>query len=401
MDTDKEFDSDEERSDLDSPSRACVKAKSRRSGSGALREGKEWVRNVFDKQKDLLRQSADNLKTKKKNFEERLQQRRNEINQRINEPVFLLFREKVAFFAGVVNLLMTELLLLKCPHAMWLWYTVWIIPLLGIRYYLYHQSKWHYFMLDFCYFSQCLLLFYIYVYPSSDFLFHVMFSISNGSLMWAVIAWRNSLVFHDLDKMTSSFIHLFPALVTYCIRWFPHPGRWALNLCHHQDKDTAVALGCSGEITFAQYFIVPMILYLIWQICYVMKTEYVDKKKFEKDTNIQTSFRWLSKSQGHIIYRICSKYPPKWRLLVFCAIQTLFTMLTSLPTKWFYESFYLHTGFFVFIVLTAIWNGGGYYIVFLNKKMKMAQENASETTSSSTSSYTGGDSASSGKTKTE
>lgn len=38
-------------------------------------------------------------------------------------------------------------------------------------------------------------------------------------MLWAIPTWRNSFVFHSLDKVTSVFIHLFPALLTYVKRW--------------------------------------------------------------------------------------------------------------------------------------------------------------------------------------
>ncbi len=35
----------------------------------------------------------------------------------------------------------------------------------------------------------------------------------SGYLTWAIVAMRNSLVFHDLDKITTLFMHISPALV--------------------------------------------------------------------------------------------------------------------------------------------------------------------------------------------
>ena len=52
-------------------------------------------------------------------------------------------------------------------------------------------------------------------------LFKVMFSFSNGPVLLAIILWRNSMVFHSVDKMTSLFIHSFPPLYSYTIRWYP------------------------------------------------------------------------------------------------------------------------------------------------------------------------------------
>lgn len=40
-----------------------------------------------------------------------------------------------------------------------------------------------------------------------------------GSLASAVITWRNSLVFHDSDKVTSLYIHIYPPLVFTIIRF--------------------------------------------------------------------------------------------------------------------------------------------------------------------------------------
>lgn len=42
--------------------------------------------------------------------------------------------------------------------------------------------------------------------------------ISNGPLAIAVIAWKNSLVFHDIDKITSLYIHIAPPLGTFKLR---------------------------------------------------------------------------------------------------------------------------------------------------------------------------------------
>ncbi len=51
----------------------------------------------------------------------------------------------------------------------------------------------------------------------------VLVAISCGcsppEMAWSVLAWRNSLVFHSLDKTTSLFIHLTPNILLYALRW--------------------------------------------------------------------------------------------------------------------------------------------------------------------------------------
>ena len=64
---------------------------------------------------------------------------------------------------------------------------------------------------------------YFWFFPRSAALFIACYCLSHGSLASAVITWRNSLVFHDQDKVTSLFIHIYAPLsftVIRCIvRW--------------------------------------------------------------------------------------------------------------------------------------------------------------------------------------
>lgn len=88
-----------------------------------------------------------------------------------------------------------------------------------MRLYLYKKRAWHYFLFDLCYYANILNFVYIWFLPSSSALFVACYCLSHGSLASAVITWRNSLVFHDFDKVTSLFIHVYPPLTFSVIRW--------------------------------------------------------------------------------------------------------------------------------------------------------------------------------------
>ena len=91
----------------------------------------------------------------------------------------------------------------------------------------YYRSKYHLFLLDFCYFVQFMALTNVTVFNRSSLLTNTVFAFANGPLAWAIMTWRNSLVFHDVDKITSTFIHLAPPLLSFAMRWHP--------LCWQQD----------------------------------------------------------------------------------------------------------------------------------------------------------------------
>ena len=113
-----------------------------------------------------------------------------------------------------------------------------MLPLLSLRCYLYRQYKWHYFLLDFCYFVNGLGFLVVLRHASqapshstcvchalrhadrsplsrSPAAWQTLFISSSGPVLLAIVAWRNSLVFHSLDKVTSVYIHLFPALLAW------------------------------------------------------------------------------------------------------------------------------------------------------------------------------------------
>ena len=116
-----------------------------------------------------------------------------------------------------------QCLVYQLSHLPFRWihvaYTVQAAYYLPLRVYMYKKRTWHYFLFDLCYYTNVLDLIFIWAAPSSPALFVACYCISMGSLASAIITWRNSLVFHDWDKVTSLFIHIYPPLVFSVIRY--------------------------------------------------------------------------------------------------------------------------------------------------------------------------------------
>lgn len=101
-------------------------------------------------------------------------------------------------------------------------YTLLGLYLLPLRAYTYKRRSFHYFLFDLCYYVTILNFVYIWIFPQSPTLFVACYCLSHGSLASAVITWRNSLVFHDLDKVTSLFVHIYAPLTFTVIRYDSH-----------------------------------------------------------------------------------------------------------------------------------------------------------------------------------
>ena len=136
----------------------------------------------------------------------------------LDRPETVYLRDESAFLLGIINLMVTEAVVLTNPQGFWLWFLLWLPTLLLIRLWTNSRKGWQMFLLDFCYAANLLMV--TAMLSGSPVLFWAAFAVACGPVATAIVAWRNSLVFHDIDKTTTVVIHAFPALVAFCTRWF-------------------------------------------------------------------------------------------------------------------------------------------------------------------------------------
>lgn len=270
-------------------------------------------------------------------------------------------RDKIVFFLGVTDIICLSFFLHGLPWIMPWFYLLKAPILILIRIYQYFQCKCQYFLIDFCYFANLLLMIYIIFFPENKKLFTVIYSICHGPLAWAVCLFHNSLVFHSLDKMTSVFIHISPVLVTYCIRWFNKEfpiSQQRYGVCE-EDSD------CSSFIYTA---IFPILFYIGWILLYGFSIKFIIPMPSEE---YLTSFRYLTRKGQPLNF--LNKMPYGWFLYAIGNIIVTFIMLC--PTILFYHSQILNFLLGIVVVSVAIWNGAGYYIhIFSKRYEKMLQD---------------------------
>ena len=109
--------------------------------------------------------------------------------------------EKISFIAGVLNIFISGYLVGAYPEYFYIWFSVQLIYFMPIRYYRYHNKGYHYFLADLCYFVNLMCLLSFWVFPQSKRLFISTFCLVFGNNAVAIAMWRNSLVFHSMDKV--------------------------------------------------------------------------------------------------------------------------------------------------------------------------------------------------------
>lgn len=313
----------------------------------------KWVKNRGSKLKVLIKKH------------------REQILENLNNPDLVMTIDKISFVMGILIIMVTEAFLLLFPSQLPTLYTVLLIPLLLLRYYLYRKSKEHYFLYDFCYYQQVLVLLQIYSFPESTVLFKINFALTNGPLAMAVILWRNSLVFHSVDKMTSSMIHLLPSVVMYSMKWQSHLLDHKFPLWE-EDEMEPKPLSSAGLFNWNKivdssnilnFMCYPFLCYLIWQCLYLFKTEVISRKKLLNDYEIMTSLRYLQRKATYTTaYKIINRlFGPNHLLLGFVFYQGTYTILTLLPIPIFWHSMRIHSLYLSLIFIQALINGASYY----------------------------------------
>ena len=303
--------------------------------------------------------------------------------------------DKMSFCAGVYGLMMTEYIATRVPERFWMFYAVAMPLIFAARGVYYRMIRWQYFLYDLCYFANVTALVFLTVKPKSAMLFRCVFAFANGPVLLAIPLWRNSLVFHSVDKVQSVFVHAMPCLMTWCGRWFGFGDDVGRMSAADLNADVSVVEGCVHLMVY------PMFAYLFWQALYLVKTEYMDKGKLDKDPELMTSLRWLASDRKSSANKFALRMMRKIGLFgedeffdagstktkfVFVMLQLGYTIITFIPIPLCYSNYYAHTALMWIAFGSSVYNGAVYYIDVFSRRyverLQIAEEFERERSSS-------------------
>lgn len=191
---------------------------------------------------------------------------------------------------------------------------------------------------------------YLWLFPQSQFLFTVAYCAAHGPLAFSIATWRNSAVFHSLEKMCSLFIHLYPPIVFTAIRHFMDkkeresrfPALRALPSLDGWTAFTFVSLSflpfpSLARLTDASVRRQNVSFYLFWQLCYFVL---ITKRKADKIASGEriNSYSTMAKGKGPVA-NLLQKVSVNRREFAFMLLQMAYTIICTLPAPLlFYNS---------------------------------------------------------------
>lgn len=289
------------------------------------------------------------------------------------------FINKVTHFLGVIAFGTFCFLLGARPQDIRYVYCLFYLIFVPLRWIYYRYKKWHYYLLDFCYYANTIFLIMLLFYPENEKLFMVTFSFAEGPLAWALIVWRCSLVFSSVDKLVSVLIHLLPGLVFFTIRW------WDPAFFEAMHPEGTVRRASWPYVEDRSYlwtwlFIVPLAAYSIWQVLYFLIVNVLRHQRLLRDPEVMTSYRELSKKAqkaNNLWWRLSGLLGDQNRMFMYILLQAVFTVATMALTVPIFLSYELHCLFQILKVSASVWNGGSFLLEVMPRQAVMKEKKKS------------------------
>ncbi|KAL9376455.1 hypothetical protein Peur_030575 [Populus x canadensis] len=297
------------------------------------------------------------------------------------------FINKVTYLLGVLGFGGFCFLLGARPQDIPYVYCFFYFTFVPLRWIYYRFKKWHYYLLDFCYYANTIFLVDLLLYPKNEKLFMVCFSFAEGPLAWALIIWRCSLVFSSADKLISVLIHLLPGLVFFTIRWW-NPATFEAMHPIETSRRVSWPYGVEDKSYLLTWlFWVPLFAYTLWQALYFLIVNVLRRQRLLRDPEVMTSYRELSKKAqkaNNIWWQLSGLLGDQNRLLMYILLQAIFTVATMALTVPIFLSYELHMVFQILKVSAAAWNGGSFLLEVMPKQVILKEKKKSEMQPAST-----------------
>lgn len=232
---------------------------------------------------------------------------------------------------------------------------VFTVPLLLHKFLYYRSQKWHYFFFDFCYFGNTWIYLFIFLFPESKLMYVNSFMFATGHMAYAIVGFRNSLVMHDLDRMSSLLIHAVPLKIMWNLHWFSSRTDEGFNFWNPEEG-----------VTLFEYFQNGVIFFWVHQLIYVFFNFFLFKKKI-KQRGYENSFTYFKSAKGFPGNLVRGRSEGVAQL-IYSGVSFLFFIVNSLLAWLFFNCYLAHTIWVVFLLSVAAWNGANFYMEYFSRK---------------------------------
>mmetsp|Transcript_110531 Transcript_110531/g.276788 ORF Transcript_110531/g.276788 Transcript_110531/m.276788 type:complete len:511 (+) Transcript_110531:81-1613(+) len=252
------------------------------------------------------------------------------------------WRHKWVFALVQLDFLVSAFWLGKRPDTYYLYYTAQMALIIASKILDYRVKAQHYFLLDFCFFANYSVLFWLWFMPSSGMLFNIADGVC-GLLAISVVVFRNSCVPHDFVRISNAYVH-YPAVV--CM----------LSVKMQCEGDMCLGIERGSEMGWLWRLKDAYIGYLSWaavyaSVIFIFARNRIDRKQRD------TLYKYFAVTLG-FKEKLPKALRPYSQVVFMAGHQTLF--LFGIP--WLFFPLALQILITIVAITAFFHNGGRFYV---------------------------------------
>ena len=280
--------------------------------------------------------------------------------------------DKCAYVFGTTIIVLYAYIIGKFPHThIYTYATLLLGGLLMHRYYTYAIGEYKMYLLDFCYSANFLLLILLNFAPKCEWLLITCFLFSNGPLAAAIAAFRNSLVYHRVDMLTSLAIHAIPMTLTLHIRWSTVLDQADLPL--DEQRFAPLPDTETWDAFYDNFFAKPIQIYLVWLVIYGVCNFCLTKDVL--NYKLESSYSTFTASPA--MQKKLENFPLPMPIIFLLAHFSYFLVL-HLVSVLLFHCYWLNIVACIGWMLLSFFNGANYYMDYFSKKYETQLQKLSQ-----------------------
>lgn len=325
--------------------------------------------------RDRAQQTRDGFHVRRRKLTVELEAHSSAMLRKLTSAKARRSRHKLTFTLVLCDIVLTAFILGREPQNLYLWHTAKTFGLLGIRTINYRWRQMHFYLLDFCYWPNMALLAYCWLLPWCTELLLASLGCC-GLLLLSAVFFRNSYIFHSIDRVTCVYSHVSPPLTAWTLCWIPRAQNelvWALQPSLGWLPSLArTQIVQPSNITAWTVLGPAVVLYVCWA-CTYYPVQWVLLRDMIERENYITLFKQMEKNYRAGLLSYGMQDHAKIIYIVFHA--TLF----SIGLVWgCVLSSVAQACVLAFVVWCCFYNGANYYIEHFWKVYEQLYAEAAE-----------------------
>lgn len=351
----------------------------------------ETIKSVRDKQmrKNLektIKKFKKQISNQRKEQLQKLKNKINELKMKNEDPKFLVKRDEVIYSLVLTSLLFTVgLLFYPDRNIKFAFIFIKLLILIIHRFFDYKKRKWHYYMIEYCYFANLFMFLIFLFWRNNKFLLATFFVNAMGPVASSFFFFRFSITWHDLSTYTSFFLHFAPISVAWIMRFYVTDRGYT----NQNQLPTTVEwdnwLAEKGWAGYWQIMLGGNLFYYCWMIPYYFLRFHALDGRINRKGN-DSLFHHASENSG--LYQILLKKFNKKGSVIMKRILYMSMHATITFFAFFYSTMLIYYNWLtiltvVALTLVSIWSSSTYYLEYFTKKydkniMETAEKNRQE-----------------------